>query len=177
MKRTFFILLAFLGSVVAMSSCHKDNTVTFSFTSQDFVNRAASAFNFQIQAGYLAQSRGVNDSVRAFGTLMIKADTASLRGLKTLAAAKGLTVSSTLQANDQTNLSALQADNGKAFDQAYAQTMVLSNNQELSFFNLAAQSNGVADADMRTFAFSQVPQVSLFSQKAYVLQSAVAAEQ
>lgn len=177
MKRNFFMLLAFLGSVVWLSSCSKSTPVTYSFTSQAFVNRAASSFNFQIQAGTLAQSKGVNDSVKAYGALMVSDNTTSLKNLNTLAASKGLSVPTTLVASDQSNLTTLQSESGTSFDQSYAQTMILTHNLELSFFNLAAQYNGVADADLRNFAFNLTPLLSIRAQEAYQLQTIVATKQ
>ena len=173
MKRKIFILLAFLGSVVGMSSCHKDNTVTYSYTSQDMVARSASYFNFQVQAGQYAQSHGVNDSVKAYGKVMVTDNTTALAALKTLASTKSLTVTSTLAAADQSALNSLMAQSGTAFDQAYAQSMVLSHNKETAFFTQTSQSNVIADADLRTFAFNQLPLLSVRLQQAYHLQSLV----
>jgi len=173
MKNRIFILLALLGSAVFISSCSKDHPVVYSMTNQDFAARSASYFNFQIQAGNLAKTRGTDDSVKSYGTVMVTDNTAAYAALKTLAASKGLTVSTTLQATDQTNLNSLSAQSGAAFDQAYAQMMVLTHNQEVALFNLGSQSNGVADADLRSFAFGQIPLTSLRLQMAYSLQSRV----
>ena len=176
MKNKIFILLALLGSAVFISSCSKDQPVVYNMSSQDFVTRSASYFNFQIQAGNLAKSRGVNDSVKAYGTTMVNTNTTAFAALTTLATSKGLTITATLQATDQTNLNSLSAQNGTAFDHTYAQMMVLTHNQELALFNLGAQTNGVADADLRAFSFNQVPQVNLTLQSAYRLQNMVASE-
>jgi putative membrane protein len=177
MKNKIFILLALLVSAVSISSCHKDSPVVYSLSSQDFVAHAASNFNFQIQAGNLAMSKGLNDSVKSYGTVMVSDNTAAYAALKTLATTKGLTVSTTLQATDQSNLNSLSTQSGAAFDQAYAQMMVLTHNQEGAFFNLGSQYNGVADADLRSFAFNQLPLLSVRLQQAYSLQTLVAAKQ
>ncbi|HZY36597.1 MAG TPA: DUF4142 domain-containing protein [Mucilaginibacter sp.] len=173
MKNKIFILLALLGSAVNISSCHKDQPVVYSLTNQDFVTDAASSFNFQVQAGNMAKSRGVNDSVKTYGSAMVKDDTSAYAALKTLAKSKGLTISATLQTNDQTNLNSLSSQTGAAFDQAYAQMMVLTHNQEMALLNLASQYNGVADADLRAFAFSLLPEWSFRLQQAYNLQTIV----
>ena len=177
MKNKSFILLVLLISAVSVSSCHKDSPVVYSISSQDFVTHAASSFNFQIQAGNLAMAKGLNDSVKSYGTVMVSDNTTAYAALKTLATQKGLMVSTTLQAADQTNLNSLSTQTGEAFDQAYAQMMVLTHNQELAFFNLGSQYNGVADADLRTFAFNQLPLLSLRLQSAYSLQTIVATKQ
>jgi putative membrane protein len=173
MKKPMIILLALLGSAALISSCSKDQPVVYSMTSQDFVTRSASYFNFQIQAGNLAKSKGVNDSVKSYGTVMISDNTAAYAALKTLATSKSLTISTTLQANDQTNLNSLASQSSAAFDQSYAQMMILTHNQEIALFNLADQSNGVADMDLRTFSFNQLPLLSLRLQSAYSLQTIV----
>ena len=178
MKRITIMLFALVGSAMIFSSCGKDQSqpVVYSMTNQDFVTHAASNFNFQVQAGNLAKSKGLNDSVKSYGTTMISDNTAAYAALKTLATSKGLTVSNTLQASDQTNLNSLSSQSGAAFDHAYAQMMVLTHNQEIGLFNLGAQFNGVADADLRNFSFSQLPQLNLRLQSAYHLQSIVTSE-
>ncbi len=120
MKRTMIILWTLLAGAAMLSSCSKDTPVQYAMTNQNFVTVAASSFNFQIQAGMLAQTTGVNDSVKAYGNEMVKDNTAAYGLLKTLATSKGLVISTTLQASDQTNLAALQAKSGAAFDQLYA---------------------------------------------------------
>ena len=133
-----------------LSSCSKDTPVQYAMTNQVFVTNAASSFNFQIQAGMLAQTTGVNDSVKSYGGEMVKDNTAAYTLLKALATSKGLIISTTLQASDQTNLAALQAKTGAAFDQLYAQTMILTHTQELNFFQVGAQATGVEDAGKLT---------------------------
>jgi len=96
--------------------------------------------------------------------------------LKALATSKGLIISTTLQASDQTNLAALQAKTGAAFDQLYAQTMILTHTQELNFFQVGAQATGVEDADLRTLAYNQVPLLEVRLQAAYALQTLVSSE-
>jgi putative membrane protein len=176
MKNKVIILLALLGSAVFISSCSKDQPVVYSMTNQDFVTRSASYFNFQIQAGNMAKSRGVNDSVKSYGTAMVNDNTTAYAALKTLATSKNLTISTTLQANDQTNLSSLASQSGAAFDQSYAQMMILTHNQEMALFNLGAQTNGMADVDLRTFSYNQLPLLSLRLQSAYHLQTIVSGE-
>jgi putative membrane protein len=176
MKNKVFILLALLGSAVFISSCSKDQPVVYSMTNQDFVTRSASYFNFQIQAGNLAKSRGVNDSVKSYGTVMVNDNTAAYAALKTLATSKSLTISTTLQASDQTNLNALASQSGTAFDHSYAQMMVLTHNQEMALFSLGGQPNGVADADLRMFSYNQLPLLNLRLQSAYSLQTIVSKE-
>ena len=177
MKRIGIILLVLLGSTILFSSCHKDQPVTYALSNQDFVTHAASSYNFQIQAGTLAQTKGVNDSVKSYGANMVKDNTAAFAALKTLATSKGLTVSTTLITTDQTNLGTISGQTGAAFDQAYAQTMVLTHSQQVALFNLGAQANGVADADLRAFSFSQLPLLSLRFQEAQNLQTIVAVKQ
>jgi len=177
MKRIIIMLTALLGSAVLISSCSKDQPVVYSLTNQDFVTKAASGFNFQIQAGNMAETKGVNDSVKSYGRAMVSANTMALAALKTLASQKGLTVSSTLQTSDQANLSTFSGLSGTAFDQSYAQMMVTTHNQEASLFNLGAQSNGVPDADIRAFSFGQLPLLNLQLQSAYTLQAIVASKQ
>jgi len=176
MKKTMIILLAIIGSAAVFSSCSKDQPVVYSMTNQQFVARSASYFNFQIQAGNLAKTRGVNDSVKSYGTAMVNDNTIAYTALKTLAAGKGLTVSTTLQTSDQSNLNALASQSGATFDQSYAQIMVLTHNQEIALFTLGEQSTGVADADLRSFSFNQLPLLGLRLQSAYNLQTMVSKE-
>ena len=170
MKKINIILLALLGSAVFMSSCHKDEPVVYAMANQDFVTRASSNMKFEIAAGNLAKTKGVSDSVKPYGNAMINDNTKMSATLGALASQKGYTIPSTLLANDQTNLTVLSSLSGAAFDQTYAQLMIETHQQATALYSTASQNNGVADADLRTFAFNQAPLLELRLQTAYNLQ-------
>src|SRR5258708_26230182 len=171
MKKIHIILLALLGSVVSMPSCYKDNQpVVYVMGNQGFVTHASSNIKFELAAGNLAKSRGTIDSVKSYGNEMVTDNTKMQASLSSLASQKGLMMSTTLLASDQTNLATLSALSGTAFNQMYAQLMIETHQQALALFSAAAQYNGVPDADLRNFAFNQVPLLQFRLQMAYNLQ-------
>jgi len=158
MKKISLLLLALLGSAVLLSSCHKDSDrIYFQVGDQNFVNDASSSNSFEIQAGKLAMTRGVSDSVKVFADSMINDNTKIAAKLSTVASQNGFMIPTTLQPVDQNNLNALNALTGVAFDKQYAAIMVTAHDGVLTLFNNAAAANGVGTPALRVFAGAQIP--------------------
>ena len=157
MKRISIMILLLLGAVVLISSCRKDdNRIYYQVGDQNFVTDASSSTLFEVQAGKLAMTRGVSDSVKKFAGTMISNNNDLSGKLSAVASQNGFTMSTTLQPVDQNNLNALNTLTGVAFDKQYAAIMVTAHQGTLSLFGAAGAVNGVGNANLRAFANGQI---------------------
>jgi putative membrane protein len=156
MKIFKFGMMALLGSVLFIQACSKDddnNKATMDKST--FVMQAASGNSFEVQAGAMAQQKGVNADVKAYGQHMVTDHTKAGNELKALAQTKGITVSDQLMEKQQQQLNALMPLTGTAFDKAFAAMMVQSHQETIDLFTKAAAN--VNDKDLKNFASGKLP--------------------
>jgi len=120
-----------------------------------FVVNTANAGMTEIQAGQLAQQKGMAKDVKAYGSMMEKDHTAAADKLKAVAASKNITLPSAIAPDMQKNIDDLQKKDGKDFDKAYISMMVDDHKKVISMFENEVK-NG-SDADIKAFANSTLP--------------------
>lgn len=125
---------------------------TVSKADQNFAVDAANAGMTEIQAGQMAEEKGMEKDVKDYGKMMVKDHTEAADKLKTIAAGKNITLPSSVSPEMQKNLDDLQSKTGKDFDKAYLDMMVSDHKKVISSFEDEAK-NG-SDADIRAFADS-----------------------
>jgi len=155
--------------VVLVSSCDKDDDSEFRLGSQDFVNRASSSNNFEIAAGNLALTKGVRAEVKAYGQHMVQDHTGVGAEMMALANRKGWTVPTTLMPKEQASLDSLASATGAAFDAMFEKKMVVSHQEAIDLFEMAARADGVPDPELRDFAASKLPALRAHLQEATAL--------
>ena len=121
---------------------------------QDFVVNTANAGMTEIQAGQLAQQKGMSKDVKEYGAMMVKDHTEAADKLKAVAASKNLTLPTAISPEMQSNIDDLQKKEGKDFDKAYIDMMVSDHKKVISAFN--DESKNGSDADIRAFANSTI---------------------
>ena len=119
---------------------------------QDFAVNTANAGMTEIQAGQMAQQKGMAQDVKEYGAMMVKDHTAAADKLKMIAASKNLTLPATLSSDKQTDLDDLNKKTGKDFDKAYIDMMISDHKKVISAFE--DESKNGSDADIRGFADS-----------------------
>jgi putative membrane protein len=119
---------------------------------QQFAVDAADAGMTEVQAGQIAQQKGMAKDVKEYGAMMVKDHTAAGDKLKTIAASKNITLPSALSSDMQKNIDDLQKKEGKDFDKAYVNMMVSDHKKVISKFE--DESKNGSDADIRSFADS-----------------------
>ena len=119
---------------------------------QQFSVDAADAGMTEVQAGQLAQQKGMAKDVKEYGAMMVKDHTAAADKLKTIAASKNITLPAAISPEMQKNLDDLQKKEGKDFDKAYIDMMVSDHKKVISKFE--DESKNGSDADIRGFADS-----------------------
>jgi putative membrane protein len=119
---------------------------------QDFAVNTANAGMTEIQAGQMAQQKGMAQDVKDYGAMMVKDHTAAADKLKAIAASKNLTLPATLSSDKQKDLDDLTKKQGKDFDKAYIDMMISDHKKVISAFE--DESKNGSDADIRGFADS-----------------------
>lgn len=175
MRKLTFLLLVLLGGAVFISSCRKDdnNNNNYMMGNQDFVTQASSSNSFEIAAGNLATTHGLNDSIKMFGNHMIADHGKAATEMAALATKKGWTIPAALVQKDQNNLDTLTSLSGSAFDKKFASMMVVSHIATIALFQRAASNIGVPDADLRNFATGKLPTLRMHLADAQALQAYV----
>lgn len=123
---------------------------TVSKADQDFAVNTANAGMTEIQAGQMAQQKGMAKDVKDYGAMMVKDHTEAADQLKAIAARKNITLPSTVSSDMQKNLDDLQGKSGKDFDKAYIDMMISDHKKVISAFE--DESKNGSDADIRAFA-------------------------
>ena len=124
----------------------------------DFINQAAQSDLTEIQTSQLALEKSQNKSVRNFAQLMIKHHTASSEKLAAIAKAKGVTLPTKLDSDNQALLDKLQSLSGNSFDQAYMKAQTLAHQKTLAQYQ--NYLNTGLDNDLRVFANEITPVVA-----------------
>jgi putative membrane protein len=125
---------------------------TVSKADQDFAVNTANAGMTEIQAGQMAEQKGVSKDVKEYGAMMVKDHTAAADKLKMIAASKNITLPSAISPEMQKNLDDLSKEDGKKFDKDYIAMMVSDHKKVISAFE--DESKNGSDADIRAFADS-----------------------
>jgi len=119
---------------------------------QDFAVNTANAGMTEIQAGQMAEQKGVAKDVKDYGAMMVKDHTAAADKLKSIAASKNITLPSTVSSDMQKDLDDLNKKEGKDFDKAYIDMMISDHKKVISAFE--DESKNGSDTDIRGFADS-----------------------
>lgn len=128
------------------------------FAAQDagFVDDASAAGVGEIQAGQLAQQKGVAKDVKEFADMMVKDHTAANDKLKAIAQSKKIEVSADPTAMDKIKTMILDL-RSKSFDQAYANNQVKAHEAAIMLFQKEAREG--KDADLKAFASATLPKL------------------
>src|ERR1700709_2331228 len=116
---------------------------------QQFAVDAADAGMTEVQAGQLAQQKGMAKDVKDYGAMMVKDHTMAADKLKTIAASKNGTLPAAISTDMQKNIDDLQKKEGKDFDKAYIDMMISDHKKVISKFE--DESKNGSDADIRGF--------------------------
>ena len=120
-----------------------------------FVVTAASGGMMEVEAGQMAQQKGVSQRVKNFGAMMVRDHTQANNELKALAATKNIAVPTGLSEQHQKHINELREKSGKEFDAAYMSMMVDDHKEDVSLFE--STSNKGNDADLKAFAAKTLP--------------------
>jgi predicted outer membrane protein len=120
-----------------------------------FATAAASSDAFEIKAGQLAEQKGQQEKVKAFGKMMVEQHTQSTAALTKAAKEQGVTFSPALPKDLQEKLNNLQGVSGPTFDAAYLSTQISAHTKAVELFT--AYSKNGAGGPIKAFAQNTLP--------------------
>ncbi|WP_177195278.1 DUF4142 domain-containing protein [Parapedobacter indicus] len=116
---------------------------------QEFVVLLMSSNRFEIEAGGVAYSQGINKSVVECGIQMASDHGAVCTELAALATLKGWRIPDDLQDNEQRILDELTTLNREMFDREFAKQMILWYEATIALLEQASGLNGAEDEELR----------------------------
>lgn len=120
----------------------------------DFLVDAANGSMMEVQLGRLVQRHAYSDRVKDYGEMMIKEHGEGNTRIKTLAAAKNVTLPSTFSSRDKKEIEGLRKKTGLAFDRAYIKMTVKGHKDDIKEFEKEAAKG--TDREIVAFANSNL---------------------
>ncbi|RDC62066.1 DUF4142 domain-containing protein [Adhaeribacter pallidiroseus] len=130
------------------------NETPTSTPANDFMLTAASGGMLEVTLGKMAQEKGSNADVKAFGQKMIEDHGKANAELKTLAASKNVTLPVKLLAEHQKHVDEMTKMSGADFDKHYISMMVTDHQKDVAEFEKASK---MEDPDVKAFATKTLP--------------------
>ncbi len=129
-----------------------------------FMDKAAQGGMAEVELGQLAQQNGQSAEVKSFGKRMVDDHSKANDQLKQLAAQKGVSLPTTLDAKDQATKDKLSKLQGAEFDKAYMKDMVTDHKKDVAEFEHA--SKAAKDPDLKNWAGQTLPTLQSHLQEA-----------
>lgn len=120
-----------------------------------FVMEAAMGGMMEVELGKLAVEKGMSDEVKQFGQHMIDDHSKANDELMQVAASKGITLPTELDAKHKMMRDKMASLSGAAFDKAYKQDMLKDHRKDVAEFQ--KESMKAMDADVKAFAAKTLP--------------------
>jgi putative membrane protein len=172
MKKLFFGLSMML-SIFLIQSCSGGNSSDTSKDSvdsaktvnkevkavekdaSDFAVKAADGGMMEVEAGRIAQKKGVSERVKNFGAMMIKDHMEANNNLKGIASSLNVALPDSLGKDAKDDIEKLSKKSGKDFDKAYVDMMLDDHQKDVAEFRKAADN--LSDSTIREFARKTLP--------------------
>jgi len=120
-----------------------------------FMDKAAQGGMAEVELGQLAEQNGESSDVKAFGKRMVDDHSKANDQLKQIAAQKGVSLPTTLDAKDQATKDRLSKLHGSAFDKAYMRDMVMDHKKDVAEFK--RECTTAHDSDLKNWANQTTP--------------------
>lgn len=126
-------------------------------STEAFVSNAGQSDMYEIEAGKLAQTKGVSADVKAFGKMMVTDHTALSNEMKAILAKHSIAPPAALDQRRQGLLDNLKAANGADFDKAYLAQQDAAHAEALTLMGGYAQNGD--NADLKAAATKATPKI------------------
>jgi putative membrane protein len=137
------------------TSAAKMNTMPVDKDDADFAVKAANGGMMEVQLGNYAQQNAMSKRVKDFGAMMVKDHTKANEELKSIAAAKNITLPTSIGNDAQKDMDDMMKKKGNDFDKAYMNMMLDDHKKDVKEFEKAAKD--CKDAEIKTFAGKTLP--------------------
>lgn len=121
----------------------------------DFAVAAANGGMMEVELGNYAQQNAMSSRVKDFGAMMVRDHSKANEELKSLAAAKNITLPTTVGADAKKHMDDMMAKKGKDFDKAYMSMMLDDHKKDVKEFEKAAAD--CKDPEIKSFASRTLP--------------------
>jgi putative membrane protein len=135
----------------------------------DFITKATIDGMTEIQLGRLALSRSQTDSVLKFAQQTIADSDQADAALGAVALMKNISVPKEIDASHQSIVQSLASKQGRAFDTAYINQMLVAHRRAISLYTAAA---GQTDSEIAAFAYKALPTLKTHQRMAQSLKGA-----
>lgn len=159
------------GCVMAsamLMACDKEDDPKVNESDRVFLNQVANSNLSEIELGQMASTKGLLDSVKIFGQLMVTEHTMAQHELDSLAQAKNVGLPYAPDQQQQNLKAQLNGYTGKQFDTVYMNSQVAAHQATVQL--LQTMINSASDQDVRGYASKYLPHV----QKHLVMADSVA---
>ena len=123
--------------------------------SRQFLQQAASGGRAEVALGRMAANKAASPEVREFAERMVKDHGDANGELMDLAKRKGVSVTTRLDAKDESLVDRLGSLSGPEFDRAYMRAMLADHQDEMAAFE--HQASAGSDPDVKAFAQRMLP--------------------
>jgi len=120
-----------------------------------FVMEAAAGGMMEVQAGQLAQQNAQSQRVKDFGSMMVTDHSKANDELSSYASSHGITLPTSLPADEQKHIDAMKNMKGAAFDKHYVSMMVEDHQKDVAKFK--QESTGANDDQLKTWVSNTLP--------------------
>ncbi|MBC7972692.1 MAG: DUF4142 domain-containing protein [Verrucomicrobia bacterium] len=146
------------GSMQGSPMQSGDRKASLNAVDRQFVMKAAQSDMTEIQTSQLALKRSQNPQVRQYAQEMIREHTKSSNKLKPLVSKKGVTLPTSLGAENQALLTKLMKLSGAQFDQAYMSGQAKAHAKTQAVYQTELKQG--QDTDVKAFASEVLPVVT-----------------
>ncbi len=122
---------------------------------QHFAMEAASGGLMEVELGNIAATNASSAKVKEFGNMMVTDHSKANDELKSIAAAKSITLPASPMPEQQKMIDELKEKKGADFDKAYMDMMEEDHKEDISKFE--EESNNGNDAELKAFATKALP--------------------
>ena len=145
----------FCCAVVSMSLALPVSVFAAENPDESFYKKAAEGGLAEVELGKLAQDKSPTQSVKEFGSMMIKDHSAANEKLKAIAEAKSLKLPTSPSVGQMATKTKLEVLSGKTFDKSYIKGMVADHKEDIKEFQKEASTG--QDADAKAYAAATLP--------------------
>jgi putative membrane protein len=121
-----------------------------------FIEKAAEAGMFEVQAGQLASSKASDPQVKSFAGMLVDQHTAANNELTQLANAKGVELPPAPKHSMRKDIEKLGKKNGAEFDRAFVREVGIKSHQK-AIKDFQKASKDVKDADLKAWVDKTLP--------------------
>jgi putative membrane protein len=143
------------ASTSGSSSSQSASSSQLSASDSRFVKEAGMGGLAEVKMGYMGVQNGTSSQVKNLGQKLVTDHTAANKELEQIAARKGVTLPTEVDAKHQKDLDALAKLNGAEFDKAYLHHAVMDHQKDIKKFQ--AEADKGTDQDLKAFAQKQLP--------------------